>query len=58
VEEVSYATVSNLAERFNELRESWENSQLERHYKVVYADALYNTVKRGNIPITPEDSDF
>lgn len=47
-EEISYATVSNLAERFNELRESWENSVLEKHYKVVYADALYNTVKRGN----------
>lgn len=47
-EEVSYSTVSNLAERFNELRLSWENSQLESYYKVIYADALYITVKRGN----------
>lgn len=47
-EEMSYAQVSNLAEQFNELRTAWENSSLESYYKVVYCDALYITVKRGN----------
>lgn len=47
-EEISYAQVSNLAERFNELRMAWENSKLESYYKVIYGDALYITVKRDN----------
>ena len=47
-EEISYAQVSNLAERFNELRLSWEKASLENHYKVAYADAIYITVKRDN----------
>ena len=47
-EEISYAQVSNLAERFNELRVLWEQSSLESYYKVVYADAIYVTVKRDN----------
>ena len=47
-EEISYAQVSNLAEQFNELRTAWEKSSLETYYKVVYCDALYITVKRGN----------
>lgn len=47
-EEISYSQVSNLAERFNELRMAWEQSPLESSYKVVYADALYITVKRNN----------
>ena len=47
-EEVSCATVSNLEERFNELRKAWEKSHLEIHYKVVYGNALYITVRRGS----------
>jgi putative transposase len=47
-EEMSYSQVSNLAERFHELRLGWENSPLEPYYKVVYCDAIYMTVKRGN----------
>lgn len=46
-EEVSYAQISNLAERFHEIRLAWENSLLEAHYKVMYCDAMYITVKRG-----------
>lgn len=47
-EDVSFSQVSNLAERFNELRLAWEESMLEPYYKLVYADAIYITVKRGN----------
>ena len=47
-EEISYAQVTNLAERFTELRVAWENSKLETYYKVVYCDALYITLRRGN----------
>ena len=44
-EEISYAQVSNLAERFNELSLSWEKASLENHYKVAYADAIYITAR-------------
>lgn len=46
--EISFSQVSNLAERFNELRLAWENSVLEKHYKVVYCDAIYITLRRGD----------
>jgi putative transposase len=45
---MSYAQVSKLAERFHELRLAWENSLLETYYKVIYCDAIYITVKRGD----------
>lgn len=47
-EEISYSQVSNLAERFNELRMAWEISSLDAYYKVIYCDAIYITVKRDN----------
>jgi len=47
-EDISYAQVSNLAERFNELRLAWQNAPLASYYKVIYCDAMYVTVKRGN----------
>lgn len=47
-ESVSYSQVSNLAERFHELRLAWENSFLESYYKVIYCDAMHVTVKRGD----------
>jgi transposase-like protein len=46
--EMSYAQVSNLAESFHELRVAWENSPLETRYKVIYCDAIYITVRRGD----------
>lgn len=46
--EISFSTVSNLAEKFNEVRSAWENSPLENYYKVIFCDALYVTLKRGN----------
>lgn len=47
-EQVSHTKVSELADVFNQFREAWENTQLERRYLVVYMDVLYITVKRGN----------
>lgn len=47
-EEISYSQVSNLAERFHELRTAWQNSTLESYYKVIFMDAIYITVKRDN----------
>ncbi|MDX2050072.1 MAG: IS256 family transposase [Rickettsiaceae bacterium] len=47
-EEISYSQVSNLAERFNELRLAWQNSPLDTYYKVIFMDAIYITVKREN----------
>jgi len=45
---MSYAKVSNLAEKFNEARKAWEEIPLDPYYKVVYCDALYITLRRGN----------
>lgn len=47
-ENISYAQVSDLAEKFHELRKAWEATPLENHYKVAYCDALYITLRRGD----------
>jgi transposase-like protein len=46
-ESVSHTTVSELANVFNQFREAWNNSKLEKTYKIVYADVIFITVKRG-----------
>lgn len=47
-ENMSPSKISNLAKTFNKFREAWKNSKLERHYKVVFGDAVWVTVKRGD----------
>jgi transposase-like protein len=47
-ESISRETINNLAENFNEIRRNWENRKLDAYYKVVYCDALYISLKRGN----------
>lgn len=47
-EEVSYSQVSNLAEKFNDLRKSWEISKLENYYKVIFCDCIYITLRRDD----------
>lgn len=47
-ESISRDTVNNLAESFHSIRKKWENSQLDAHYKAIYCDALYTSLKRGN----------
>jgi len=47
-ENMSPAKISNIAKTFNKFRMAWQNSQLEPYYKVVFADVVFVTVKRGN----------
>ena len=47
-ESLSRSTISKLAEQFNEIRRGWEKRPLDAYYKVVYCDALFTSLKRGN----------
>lgn len=46
-ENMSPAKISNLAKTFHKFRVAWQNSKLEKHYKVVFGDVIFITVKRG-----------
>ena len=45
---ISRETVNNLAESFPSLRKQWQATPLDASYKVIYCDALFTSVKRGN----------
>ena len=45
---ISRETVNKLAESFHTLRKQWEQTPLDASYKVIYCDALFTNVKRGN----------
>ena len=47
-ESISRETINNLAENFHEIRKEWEKIRLDAFYKVIYCDALYAIVKRGD----------
>lgn len=47
-EKKSHTSINNLAKQFHVLRESWENSALEKHYLAVFCDVLFITVRRGD----------
>jgi len=47
-DKISPAKISDLSKTFNQFRVAWQNSKLESHYKVVFADVVFITVKRGN----------
>lgn len=47
-ENISATKISNLSKIFNQFRIAWQNSRLERHYKVIFCDCVFITVKRGN----------
>ena len=47
-ENMSPAKISNLAKIFNKFRTAWENSPLEKRYKVVFGDVVFVTVRRGD----------
>ena len=47
-EGMSPAKISNLAAVFNKFRNAWQNAKLEEHYKVVFGDVIFITVRRGN----------
>lgn len=45
---MSHTTINNLAEQFNTIRLAWQNSPLDHTYAVVYCDAIWITVRRGD----------
>ena len=45
-EKLSPSKISNLSKVFHQFREAWQNSKLERHYKAVFADVVFVTVRR------------
>ena len=47
-EKISKTSINNLAKTFNDIRVAWNNSKLEEEYLVVFCDAIYITVKRGD----------
>lgn len=47
-DKISKSSVNALASSFKEIRDSWQASDLQASYKVMYCDALYITVRRGN----------
>jgi transposase-like protein len=47
-ESISRNTINDLAESFHDIRKSWENRNLDAYYKVIFCDALYTSLKRGN----------
>jgi len=47
-EGMSPSKISKLAKIFNQFRIAWQNAKLEKHYKVVFGDVIFVTVKRGN----------
>lgn len=46
--QISHTSVSKLAAEFHAVREAWERSPLDAHYRVIFCDALYITVRRGD----------
>ena len=47
-EKISKDSISNMASSFSEIRQAWENRDLDAYYKVIYCDALYTSLRRGN----------
>lgn len=45
---MSHTTINNLAEQFHKLRLAWQKSTLDRQYAVLYCDAIWITVRRGD----------
>lgn len=47
-EKASPSKIGELSKVFHKFREAWENSPLEKHYKVAFGDVIFITVRRGN----------
>lgn len=46
--QISHTSVSKLAEEFHSVRLLWEKSPLDRHYRAIFCDAIFITVRRGD----------
>lgn len=47
-EKASPSKIGELSKVFHKFREVWENSPLENHYKTVFGDVVFITVRRGD----------
>lgn len=47
-EKISPAQISELSKTFHDFKETWQNSKLEKYYKIVFGDVVFVTVKRGD----------
>ena len=45
---VSASKVNKLSKVFHTFRTAWQNSKLEKHYKVIFADVVFVTVRRDD----------
>lgn len=45
---VSATKINNLSKVFNKFRLAWENTKLDRHYKVIFCDCVFITVRRDD----------
>jgi len=45
---VSASKVNKLASTFHKFRKAWQNTKLQKHYKVIFADVIFVTVRRGD----------
>ena len=45
---VSASKVNKLSQTFHKFRFAWQNTQLEKNYKVVFADVIFVKVRRGD----------
>jgi transposase-like protein len=47
-ESLSHTSINKLAKEFSLLRKAWEDQKLDKHYKVIYCDVVFITVRRGD----------
>lgn len=47
-ESLSHTSINKLAKEFSLLRKAWEGQKLDKHYKVIYCDVVFITVRRGD----------
>lgn len=47
-DKLSATKINNLSKTFNTFRTAWENSKLDSHYKVMFCDCLFITVRRDD----------
>jgi putative transposase len=47
-EGVSASKIDKLSKVFNKFRTAWQNSKLENYYKIIFADVVFITVRRGD----------
>ena len=47
-ENISHSKISQLAEEFHALRKAWESEKLDKKFRLIYCDAQYQSLRRGD----------